>query len=312
MQQSTMKRKRKRGGGAGGPTRRGRRERAPALSPEVLRAALREATYLRRRKNVIGLSIGMRHRRDCGWIPHEACISIRVAEKLPPDELRARQAFPAFITVKCGGRSWRIPTDVRTAGGPAVGTCFGHVAARLTENGAGNVLGGVSACVITETDPKFLISGHVAARAGRTLLANGVQLVTEHPAMTSRLDHCLASAEFQLTDATLPDGVRFTGIRDSASIRRGEPLFVSRALDASTHQVTVRNTDADALFEYSTGIRRVFGLIATDQVCEKGDSGCPLFDADHKLVGTLLGGVGEDYYLPIDYAFDKLTIGLPS
>lgn len=292
--------------------KRGQRRgpRPGAIPEEVLGLALRQAAYLRRRNNVLGLSIGMRHRRGA-WVPREDCISIRVVQKLGEHELDARHLLPRFITVKLGRRSWKVPTDVRTAGGLSVGQCFGHVAAQLTGQDSALVVGGVSACVLTTTVPKFLISGHVAEGPGRRLVANGIELITEDPVMTNRLDHCLATADFNLTDASLPDNVRFRGIRDSASIRRGDSLFVGRAIDNQTHQVVVRNTQADTVFRYPTGNKKMVELLAVDAVCQKGDSGCPLFDEDFNLVGTLLGGAGEDYYLPIDRAFDELTIDLP-
>jgi len=286
------------------------RRAGEGLPVGVLAAALRAAAPLRRRKQVLGLSIAMR-RRATAWIPGEPCVAIHVVEKIDAARLHPARALPPFIEVKHGGRRWRVPTDVRTARGSTVGRCYGHVAAPINLHGASEIIGGISACVITTSEPKLLISGHVARRAGRRLIANGIPLVTEAPRMTSRLDHCLASAGFELTDASLPNGVRFAGLRDRATVHQGETLFVSRALDGGVHQVVVRDTEADARFDYPSGPTRVFGLIGVDSVCDRGDSGCPLFDADFRLVGTLLGGISEDYYLPADHAFAQLGIALP-
>jgi hypothetical protein len=281
----------------------------------VLHAALRAAAPLRRRKGVLGLSIGMRHRGG-QWVPGEHCIAVRVADKASHErELHPRQVLPRSITVELGRKTWQVPVDVRDAGGATAASCYGHIATQIRNEG-GECIGGVSACVITTGAPKFLISGHVARRAGRRLTANGVALMTEEPRMTGRLDHCLAGATFNLADASLPNNGKFRGIRSSATVHPGESLFVQRALDGSLHQVTVQETTADTLFEYPTGVTRVFNLIATDDVTDFGDSGCPLFDDHLRLVGTLLGGldrsqVGSDYYLPADYAFSQLSISLP-
>lgn len=283
------------------------RGRIPAA---VLAAALREAAPLRRRKHVLGLSIGMRRRGEA-WFADEACVAIRVVAKLDADALHPRRAFPPFIEVRHGGRRWRVPTDVRSADGATAGQCYGHVARPINLEGEAEVIGGVSACVITTGEPKLLVSGHVAGHAGRRMVANGVAFVTEEPRLTSRLDHCLARARFALSEAALPNGARFTGLRARATIRRGDTLFVFRALSPKLHEVVVRDTDADAPFAYPSGTWRVHGLIVVDDACARGDSGCPLFDEDFKLVGTLLGGLGEDYYLPADYAFRQLGIGLP-
>lgn len=283
------------------------RSRFPAA---VLAAALREAAPLRRRKQVLGLSIGMRRRQDA-WVAGEDCIAVRVVEKLGADRLHPRSAIPPFIEVSHEGRRWRVPTDIRPGGGEAIGRCYGHVARAISLAGESKIIGGVSACVITTGEPKLLISGHVARRAGRRMTANGIAFVTEEPQLTSRLDHCLARATFALADAALPNGVRLAGLRESCTVSRGDPLFVFRAVTQELRRVVVRDTDADALFEYPSGTARVHGLIGVDDACDRGDSGSPLFDEDFRLVGTLLGGLGEDYYLPADYAFQQLKIALP-
>lgn len=290
---------------------RPRKTREAAIPLAVLRAALRRAGPLRRRKGVVGLSIGMR-RRDEAWVDGEPCISILVVEKHAREALRPGRALPPFIAVTVGGRSWKVPTDVRSTGGVDVGTCFGYVGSAVHAHGDPQVFGGISACVITTTQPKFLISGHVAARAGRTLVVDDVAFVTEQPVMTPRLDHCLARADFDLARASLPNDVAFKGLRDSASLAHGDELFVYRATTGAIQQVRVRHLQADARFGYASGVVRVHELIATDAVCVPGDSGCPLFDAEFLLVGTLLGGVAEDYYLPADYAFARLAINLPT
>ena len=276
----------------------------------MLAAALREAAPLRRRRQVLGLSIGMR-RADAAWVRGEDCIAIRVVRKLAPDQLRSGQALPSYISVRHAGRTWRVPTDVRCSDGATAGRCYRHVAQPLRLRDDPEVIGAVSACVITTSQPKVLISGHVALKAGRRLIANGLELVTEEPRMGPRLDHCLATADYALADAVLPNGLRFAGLRDRASLERGDKLFVFRALEPGICEVEVRDTDADALFKYPAGLARVYGLIQVDDVCRGGDSGSPLFDADFRLVGTLLGGLGQDYYLPADYAFEQLQIALP-
>jgi hypothetical protein len=282
-----------------------------AIPATVLRAALRHAGYLRRRKGVVGLSIGMRQRGQ-RWVAAEACISILVVDKIAADDLPARQALPGFIPVAMGGRTWQVPTDVRSTGGVRVGTCFGHVARPIDQEGQTRVVGGVSACVLTTTEPKFLISGHVAAAATNARLSvQGIPLTPERPVMTRLLDHCLARGELELSSASLPNKLAFKGIRSRASLWQGEVLFVYRATIGGMRRVTVRGVDADAPFRYATGDVRVYQLIATNAICIEGDSGCPLFDAEFRLVGTLLGGVTEDYYLPADYAFEKLSIRLP-
>lgn len=280
------------------------------IPTRVLAKALALAAFLRRRKHVLGLSIGMRQRAGV-WVPEEPCIAIRVTKKPAVSDLQRRQVFPRFILVRSNGESWRVPTDVRTGRGLLAGQCYGHVSKPLALASTQQAIGGISACVITTSEPRLLISGHVAVRAGRRMVADGLEITTERPYMTSRLDHCLARADFDLADATLPNGVPFAGIRDRTSVTRGEELFVYRARDGMYHRVVVRDVNADALFDYPAGQTRVYGLIVVDDVCAKGDSGCPLFDADFQLVGTLLGGVGEDYYLPADYAFQKLSIALP-
>lgn len=260
---------------------------------------------------MLGLAIGMRRRADA-WIPGEACIAIRVVEKIGAERLHPARALPAFIEVSHGGRAWRVPTDVRTAHGARAGRCYGHVAMPINLQGASEVIGAVSACVITTSQPKLLISGHVARAAGRQMIANGVSFVTEEPRIDRRLDHCLAHAKFDLSDASLPNGIRFTGIRDRDTVRKGDTLFIAHARDRGIHEVVVRDIEADALFAYPSGVSRVHGLIGVDSVCTQGDSGCPLFDARFRLVGTLLGGLGEDYFLPADYAFKRLGIALPT
>lgn len=280
----------------------------PALPAEVLHAALRAAAPLRRRKGVLGLSIGMRNRGG-RWVPGEHGIAVRVADKADHErDLHPRQILPRHITVELGRRTWQVPVDVHHVGATA-GTCYGHVARPVTDGG--RCIGGVSACVVTTGAPKFLISGHVAATAQGPLSVDGLPISTEQPVLTARLDHCLARATFQLGDASLPNLQRFTGIRKSSTIQLGEQLFVYRALDGAPHQVTVLHTKADTPFEYSIGVVQLQELIGTNDVCGEGDSGSPLYDDHFRLVGTLVGGHGEDFYLPADYAFQKLSISLP-
>ena len=250
--------------------------------------------------------------RGENWVEGETCISIHVVDKIVPEALSAGRALPAYIPVTLGGRSWHVPTDVRWTGGLSAGTCFGYVASPIHAAGDPKVFGGVSACVITSTEPKLLISGHVARRAGRELVVDDLTFVTEEPRMTDRLDHCLARADFDLGRASLPNNVAFKGIRAPATLKLGDTLLVYRATVDAMQQVRIRDLHADPVFRYTTGDVRLRNLISTDAVCIPGDSGCPLFDQDFLLVGTLLGGVVEDYYLPADYAFEKLAINLPS
>ena len=264
-----------------------------------------------RRAGVVGLGIGQRHTRG-SWVARTACVVVRVAWKRALDELSPRARFERWIEVRVDGARHRVRVDLQETRGELVGQCQGLVGGAVSHGGI--LRGAISAVVTTPGGERaVLIAGHAAPGRGAVIDLAGIVATTRAPVMTSRLDHCLVDPRAPLPpDAgRLPGGRRIAGIAPVHSLAFDQVLYLHHVCSAARVPVRLRAAETSAPFRYATGTRRLSGLLATDGVTVRGDSGTLLYDAAFHAVGTLVGAFGgASYFIPCERAAAMLAIEL--
>jgi len=282
-----------------------------ALEWHTLELALRQARRWLRRADVLAVGIGQRHEHG-RWQPGRPCIVVKVAWKLAEDRLRAtrRRPVPPWIAVDVRGRRRRVRVDVQETRGQMSGWLHGLVGSGI---GHDNVtIGSVSAIVRTSGGTRLaLISGHVGNTAGRALSIGGVAGVTRAPVFTSRMDHCLVDVPALPDGAECLDDHALAGVAPVASLGVDRVLYFNRAATGQRVPVVLRHIKMDASFDYPDGARELKGMVVTDGLTVKGDSGALLYDNAFRAIGTLVGSFGgESYFLPCETALPTLGVTL--
>lgn len=277
----------------------------------ALTAALAEARARRwhRRSGVVGLGIGQRH-RDGRWVDASACVVVKVAWKRDRASLPDAAAFPAWLDVRIGRTRQRIGVDVQETRGERAGRCECLVGEAVTYDGASH--GAVSAVVSTQDGARVvLIAGHVAPGVGRAVELAGITGTTRTPVMTSRLDHCLVDpdAPLPVTAGWLPGDHAITGIAPVVQLALNQTLYIHHVANPARIPTVLRGVEMALPFDYASGPRQLTGLLATDGVTVRGDSGSLLYDNAFRAVGTLIGSLaGASYFIPCERAAALLAI----
>lgn len=273
-----------------------------------------------RRRNVVGTSVGHRHRKG-RYHRDELAVIVTVAEKLGEDELRRRRIapLPGEIVVQQGRKKVKVPIDVRGAGGAMQGHFHGLVATRLQIDDPEDVTrGAVGAVVQTAAGERILTAGHVAPREGRAVeFVDGGAGQVEAVFRNNRLDHSivLPTAPLPQGAATLPDGLPIAGVRAIDDTLLGQPVHFHHAADGMRETTVVRELHRSVDF----GKQRIEDLIVTDYETLDGDSGTLLFDDNYLAVGTLVGWFGPEagrkservsVFLPCDSCFARIQVSL--
>jgi hypothetical protein len=276
----------------------------------ALRAALVEARARRwhKRAGVVGLGIGQRHRQG-RWQERTACLVVKVAWKRDPARL-GRSALPSWIDVRVAGTRTRVRVDVQETRGELLGTCEGLVGESVSYDGQSQ--GAVSAVVTTQDAVRVvLIAGHVAPGSHRDIEIGGLAGVTRAPVMTTRLDHCLVDSTEPLPDdaGLLPGGHLVTGVVAVQELGLDQTLYVHHADNPMRLPVVLHGVEMSVPFRYPSGVRVLSGLLATDGVTARGDSGALLYDSAFRAAGTLVGTLGgASYFIPCERAAAMLAI----
>ncbi len=276
----------------------------------ALRAALAEARARRwhKRAGVVGLGIGQRHRQG-RWQEKTACLVVKVAWKRDPASLR-RSALPAWIDVRVAGTRVRVQVDVQETRGELLGICEGIVGESVSYDGDSQ--GAVSAVVTTrDAERVVLIAGHVAPGSNRAIEIGGLAGVTRVPVMTTRLDHCLVDPVEPLPEdaGLLPGGHAVAGVAAVRELALDQTLYVHHADNPVRIPVVLRGVEMSVPFRYPSGVRVLSGLLATDGVTARGDSGALLYDSAFHAAGTLVGSLsGASYFIPCERVAAMLAI----
>jgi hypothetical protein len=224
--------------------------------------------------------------------------------------LARRSALPAWLDVRAGNTRTRVYVDVQETRGELVGTCEGIVGEPVSY---GNRARGAISAVVTTVDGAraVLIAGHVAPGSNTKLKVAGLAGVTRVPVMTTRLDHCLVdpTAPLPRDAGLLPGDHSITSVAPVHDLAPDQTLYVHHAHNPMRIPTVLRAIEMSAPFEYPTGIKQLSGLLTTDGVTVRGDSGALLYDSAFRAVGTLVGSFGgASYFIPCERAAAMLAI----
>lgn len=298
-------------------------ESAPAVPDEAFNLALAIAHRWRRRRGVVAIGLGQRHRAGA-FVPEEICVVITLTDKaLDPADLQPRQVFPRTIVVCFEGRDWEVPVDIRGARGVQEVRCQGDVGRAVSVEGTLGALGPL----VTTADGtlEFVVAGHAAKTVGRSVrLPWGARGVVSGVWLNHLLDHALVRPEVVpvLETATRPDGVPIQAIAAALAYLKDRTARCYLPTEKEWVVTTIRGWFVGAWVEpRGNQANRTFmqGLVATDRCTKAGDSGTPLYlEPDGELIGTLLGsivGAGRNeasfsYFVPALTAFHTLNLTL--
>jgi hypothetical protein len=218
--------------------------------------------------------------------------------------------LPPWIDVRVAGSRARVHVDVQETRGEMLGTCDGIVGESVSYGGESQ--GAISAVVTTrDAERVVLIAGHVAPGSNRDIQIGGLAGVTRVPVMTTRLDHCLVDLVEPLPDdaGLLPGSHAVSGVAEVRELALDQTLYVHHVDNPMRIPVVLRGVEMAVPFRYPSGVRVLSGLLATDGVTARGDSGALLYDSAFRAVGTLVGSLsGASYFIPCERVMAMLAI----
>jgi len=279
----------------------------PGGSP--LAAALAAAQVWLRRPYVVGLAAGHRHR--AGDYHAEACVVVKVSEKLDAEGLRKgrRRPFPSRLAVKVGSKTHRVSVDVREVRERA--EYHGVVSRAVTSNGEAF---GAAGPVVRRADGTacVLVAAHCADRLDQPIECHGgIRGTVGEIWADAYTDLALVALQPPLhaSAGCLPSGFYLQGLRPIDEDLLGKHVFFHR-LNGKIEQPIVREVWAVAPFGGS-GFAQKRNLVAIDRVTLPGESGTILYDGNFRAIGTLVGGYGtHSYFAPCGPAFQAIGLTL--
>jgi hypothetical protein len=301
--------------GATAPRRPTIRRTARIPLAVALLAVRRARTRWGKRQGVVSVHWGCR--RVNGRGTGEFAVVVLVEQKLPPEMLKKRGAFPRFLSVRWGGRQHRIRVDVQPTGRgirlhaspqTAPGNHAGVVIGDLTDG----VSGTLSAIVTTDDGERHAVmSGHVAGPNGGRAWA---RLLDGTEMALGTVTKVIASSQVDAAWASPIDDPDNVLASDPAPVRDPNEADVNTAVrvyvrtEVTPRKAYVAGVGVTApIYTDGSNTSLMQGLTAIDGVSEHGDSGSPVLDWNGNLIGFVLGAMGNQTYLiPARRALDAL------
>lgn len=262
-----------------------------------------------------GFHIGMK-RRGGRWLRQPAMVFLTVKKGDARERAAGSAKIPKAISWKDGKRRHSLPTDVheicvdfelqlKTAFGPGDGATFGGssaligAAVRSPEHGS---------CVLTAGH----LFGSTHSNEGADVAVQSGQLLATALAVEVIVDNEVDYALLKLPndvecDNLFDDQIRIGPVYTPTEADLGADLYILGRSGFARHTIC-RGVNQRLQF----GHRVLSGVIATDAVTKKGQSGGALMDASNRLWGFLLGALPGQFsiFVPAQSIFDMAGVFL--